>query len=96
MRKGIAEGRSGHMPLNKKSLDKLESQGYKFVLVKGLTSDHHYEHVEPQCLLLVPVKELPSDPGEKDVYAPIQSERLHQWAVEEQGSLEIVIGSGRS
>lgn len=95
MRKGIAEGRSGHTRLNNKSLDKLESLGYKFVLVKGLTSDHHYEHVEPRCLLLVPVKELPSDPAQKDVYAPIGSEILRQWACEVQDSLEFVI-AGKS
>jgi hypothetical protein len=91
MRKGIAEGRSAHIPLNRKSLEKLELQGFKFVLVKGLTPDHHYEHVEPHCLLLVPVRELPADPAEKDVYAPIRSEILLQWANESHDSLPVVI-----
>jgi hypothetical protein len=58
------------------------SKGYNFVLVKGFTTDNHYEHIDPGSLVLVPVKELPTDPGKKDVYAPIGSEILHQWANE--------------
>ncbi|MBL7739395.1 MAG: hypothetical protein JNK14_09255 [Chitinophagaceae bacterium] len=93
MRKGIAEGRSGTIKLTRHSLEKLESKGYRFVLVKGLTPDHHYEHVEPHCLLLVPIKELPSDPAKKDIYAPIGSEILRQWASEKQDTLEILIAN---
>ena len=91
MRKGIAEGRGSTTLLNAKELKKLESKGYKFVLVKGLTPDNHYEHVEPHCLILVPVKELPSDQGKKDIYAPIQSKILQQWAKEDSDSLKIFI-----
>jgi hypothetical protein len=93
MRKGIAEGRSGTIVFNQKSLDNLESKGYKFVLVKGFTTDNHYEHIDPHCLVLVPVKELPTDPGKKDIYAPIGSDILHQWANEKDSTIEIVIAN---
>jgi hypothetical protein len=93
MRKGIAEGRSGTIAFNQKSLDNLESKGYKYVLVKGFTADNHYEYVEPHFLVLVPLKELPTDPGKKDVYAPIESEILHQWANEKESTIEVVIAN---
>jgi hypothetical protein len=91
MRKGIAEGRSGTIKFNRKSLKKLENKGYRFVQVKGLTSDHHYEHVEPDCFLLIPLRELPDDPARKDIYAPIAGGILLKWADEKQGSPEIYI-----
>jgi hypothetical protein len=91
MRKGVSEGRAAKITLSKKSLASLESNGYKFVLVKGLTIDNHYDHVDPHYLVLVPLKELPADPGKKDIYAPIESEILQQWANEKNGTVEIVI-----
>jgi len=91
MRRAIAEGRSRKAILCPETLSLLESKGYKFVLVKGLTIDNHYDHVDPHYLILVPVKELPKDPALKDVYAPLHSEILQQWAMEKNDTTEIVI-----
>ena len=82
MRKGIADGRSGTVEFNVKALDNLQSRGYKFVHVIGLTADNHYDYTDPDCLLLVPLKELPTDPQKRDIYEPIESELLYKWAEE--------------
>jgi hypothetical protein len=91
MKKAVAEGRAPKTLLNPGSLAALEAKGYRFVLVKGLTIDNHYEHVEPHYVALIPVKELPRDPAKKDVYAPIKSEILKEWAREKNEGTEFVI-----
>ena len=91
MRKGIAEGQSNiHFDL--KTLKDLQKKGYKYVQVKGLTTDKHYDYTDPQIIVLVPLKELSSDPNKKDIYEPIESEILEQWATETDDNFEIVIG----
>ena len=58
MRKGITESNST-TPLTLQMLRKIEDEGFKFVQVKELTLDKHYDYVEPHFLVLVPMKELP-------------------------------------
>lgn len=93
MRKGIAERGSTPRPLTKEALAKIEKEGYKYVQIKGLTFDKHYEYVEPHYLVLVPMKELPTDPAQKDIYEPIASKILQQWATEKNDVLEILIAA---
>ncbi|MEO5685480.1 MAG: hypothetical protein ABIQ88_22730 [Chitinophagaceae bacterium] len=93
MRKGISEGRSGTIEFNAKALDNLQSRGYKFVHVIGLTADNHYDYTDPHCLLLVPLKELPTDPGKRDIYEPINSKLLYKWAGEINDHPRIVIAN---
>ena len=82
MRKGISDAKLGTKALTVSALDVLQSEGYKFVQVKGLTLDNHYDYVEPHFLVLVPFRELPTDPLKKDIYEPIASELLYKWARE--------------
>ncbi|HTE12107.1 MAG TPA: hypothetical protein VK645_14080 [Chitinophagaceae bacterium] len=91
MRKGIAAGRSGTVEFNVKALDNLQRKGYKFVHVIGLTADNHYDYTDPDFLLLVPLKELPTDPQKRDIYEPIKSELLYKWAAEVNEHPRIVI-----
>lgn len=91
MRKAAADGKSGTIKLNKKILDQLQHEGYKFVQVKGLTIDKHYDYVEPSLLVLVPFKELPTDSLRKDIYEPLKSELLYKWAAEKNENPEVVI-----
>ncbi|HTL09992.1 MAG TPA: hypothetical protein VL307_17075 [Chitinophagaceae bacterium] len=91
MRKGISEGRSGTVEFTVKALDSLQSRGFKFVHVIGLTVDNHYDYTDPQMLLLVPLKELPTDPEKKGIYEPIESELLYKWAREVNEHPKIVI-----
>jgi hypothetical protein len=90
MRKGLAEGNKS-TPFTLSSLRKIEKDGYKFVQVKGLTMDKHYEYIEPHFLVLVPMKELPTDQDKKDIYEPVPSELLQRWAVENDENMEIFI-----
>lgn len=82
MRKGIEEGRNANTQLSISALKLLEQKGYKYVQIKGLTADKHYEYVEPYYWVLVPMKELPVDPAKRDIYEPINSDILKQWALD--------------
>lgn len=92
MRKGITESNST-TPLTLQMLRKIEDEGFKFVQVKGLTLDKHYDYVEPHFLVLVPMKELPLAQDQKDVYEPLPSSLLKQWATEADDALEIVVST---
>jgi hypothetical protein len=41
--------------------------------------------------LLVPLKELPTDPQKRDIYEPVESELLYKWAAEVNEHPRIVI-----
>lgn len=68
-------------------------KGISLCRSKGLTIDKHYDYVEPYVLVLVPYKELPTDPMKKDIYEPIKSELLYKWAGEENKYPQIVIAN---
>ncbi len=93
MRKGIAEGQAATTPFTLTSLRKIEDAGYKFVQVKGLTADKHFDYIEPHCLILVPMRELPTDQAQKDIYEPVASPLLAQWAVEEDEFFPIMVAN---
>ena len=65
MRKGIAEVNTPTIPLTQSALLKIEKEGFKYVQVKGLTTDKHYDYIDPHFLVLVPMKELPVDQDKK-------------------------------
>jgi len=92
MRKGLAEGNKS-IPFTLTTLKKMEADGYKYVQVKGLTMDRHYDYIEPHFLVLVPMKELPSDQADKDIYEPVPSELLKKWASEKDEYMQIVIAN---
>lgn len=91
MRKAAADGTSGNIKFNRKTLDKLLEEGYNYVQVRGLTIDKHYDYIEPSLLVLVPLKELPVTSLKKDIYEPVNSELLYKWAAEKNENPEIVI-----
>ncbi|MFM9910137.1 MAG: hypothetical protein ACKVOW_12345 [Chitinophagaceae bacterium] len=91
MRNGIKDAKSGTILFSVEALDKLQKDGYRFVQIKGLNSDKHYDYIEPNSLLLVPYKVLPTDPFKKDIYEPIKSDLLYKWAAENNDYLEIFI-----
>ena len=90
MRKGIKQSR-GAKQLDEQILQTLARQGYKYVQIKGLTSDKRYDYLAPRFLLLIPLKELPEDPRERDIYEPIPSPLLDQWAQESDDHFKILI-----
>lgn len=92
MRKGITES-SSTTPLTLQMLRKMENDGYKYVQVKGLTFDKHYDYVEPHFLVLVPMKELPTAQEHKDIYEPLPSKLLQQWVSDGDDALEIMVST---
>lgn len=93
MRKGVTESRLRTTEFSTMALDNLQSRGYKFVQIKGLTIDNHFDYVEPHFLILVPFKELPTDPMKMDIYEPIKSDLLYKWAAEKNEYPEILIAN---
>jgi hypothetical protein len=91
MRKGEAEGQSATIQLTLQALLNLENSGYKFVQVKGLTMDKHYDYVEPHFIVLVPMKELPTSQINKDIYEPVDSELLRQWCNKSDDGTKVFI-----
>jgi hypothetical protein len=91
MRKAVADRRGATTPLSLQALQQLEDAGYKFVQVKGITRDKHYDYSEPSFLILVPIKELPANAEKKDIYEPVNSELLQQWANDKTDSVKVFI-----
>ena len=95
MRKGIAEAKGRTIVFDLRALNELKELGYKFVQVKGLTIDRHYEYIDPHFLILIPFKKLSSGILEKGIYEPLESDLLFQWASEVNLYTEIVVAFQR-
>ncbi len=91
MRKGAVTGNANTMALTLQALLGLENSGYKYVQVKGLTIDQYYDYVEPHCIMLIPMKELPTAQINKDIYEPVDSDLLREWAIDTDDTLQILI-----
>lgn len=91
MRKGIGESRRATAPLNPEALEELRRQGYRFVQVKALTIDNHYDYIEPSKFILVPLRALPTEPADKDIYEAIDSQLLQAWAMDNHPEVRICV-----
>jgi hypothetical protein len=91
MRKAIRDSKDAMVPLTVGLLEQLYGAGWRFVQVKGITVDLHYEHIEPHHFVLIPMKQLPKDQGDKDVYEPIDSELLRSWALETDAGASVFV-----
>jgi hypothetical protein len=76
-------------------LQKLKEQGFRFVLVKGYSLNRRSDYIELNHWMLEPVVQLPEDPARKEIYEPIDSEILLEWAssAEDVAFLEKVPGA---
>ena len=77
--------------LTKKSLQQLKDLGFRYVLVKGYTPDKRFDYIELNYFTLVPVMELPEDPAQKEIFAPIDSDILDEWANEPESGIKAFI-----
>lgn len=91
MRKGIRDGQKGTQLFTQKKLEQLIGKGYRYVQVKGLTTDYHYDYIEPSRIVLIPLRELPADQSAKDIYEPIDSQLLLSWACERDNRLKMFL-----
>ena len=91
MRKAVSEGRAATSRLSIEILERLQAKGYSFVQVKWLTPDNHYDFVVPASIVLIPMRDLPTDPARKDVYEPVDSDLLRQWAQSKNNTIQVYI-----
>jgi len=71
-------------------LQKLKDQGFRFVLIKGYSLNKRSDYIELNHWVLVPVMQLPEDPAQKEIYEPIDSEILLEWANATDGILAFI------
>jgi len=69
-----------HVTLTVDVLKKLKEKGYQYLQVQGFTMDHHPEYIEPNYLMLVPVKSLTANKATMDVYEEISGATIVNWA----------------
>jgi hypothetical protein len=77
--------------LTNESLQHLKDSGFRFVLVKGYTADGRVDYINFDYFSLIPVKDLPMEPGKKEIYEPIDSEILSEWARFPDEGLKVII-----
>ena len=77
--------------LTKESLQVLRELGFRHVLVVEYAPERYSGHIGLNRFKLVPVKELPEEPGKKGIYAPIDSEILDDWASQPDDGIEAFI-----
>ena len=75
----MAKSRSA-VRLTDQTLQELKDKGFRYVLVIGYIPDQRRSYIQLNHFTLVPVIELPLEPGEKEIYAPIDSDILLDWA----------------
>ncbi len=91
MKRGIDEAMSRTVAFTQKIVDELERTGYKYFQIKGLTIDRHSDYTEPYYILLVPIKALPEEQENKDIYEPINSEILKKWVTDDNEYPKILV-----
>ena len=73
----------GTTRLTQKILQQLKEKGFQYVLVKGYSPGKKMDWIELNAFRLRPVMELPKDPAEQEIFAPVDSEILQEWAAPE-------------
>jgi hypothetical protein len=66
--------------LTVRSLQQVKDKGFQYVLIKSYAPDRRHDYIQLNHLILVPVVELPRESGEKEIFAPIDSEIILDWA----------------
>ena len=77
--------------LTKKTLQQLKDKGFHYVLIKGYSLSKKVDYIELNTFRLIPVKELPKDPAQKEIYAPLDSDILLEWTSAGTGTIEAFI-----
>lgn len=78
-------------PFSMAVLEKLKHNGFQYVQVKGFTSDKKLDYMEPRYLVLIPMKELPADQGEIEIYESINSTLLVEWATHPRDGMDVLV-----
>jgi len=77
--------------LTLKNLQNLKDSGFLYVLVKGYSTGRRVDYIELNYFILTPVKDLPTDPAKKEIYEPIESPILIEWASFPENGVKVLI-----
>jgi len=91
MKKTRNELMANTIAYTQENLDELDRKGYKFFQIRGLTIDRHFDYTEPYYILLVPIKKLPEQQAEKDIYEPIDSEIFRKWVTDKNEYPKVLV-----
>jgi hypothetical protein len=78
-------------PFTIAALNTLKNKGFQYVQVKGFTSDKRLDYMEPRYWVLIPMKELPVDPGKIEIYESINSKLLLDWATHPYEGMDVLV-----
>ena len=95
MKNDIEEAFASTTKLSLPLLQKLKEKGFRYVQVMGFTTDRRLDYMEPRFLLLVPIRELSDDPEKKEIYEPIDSRILEDWANAPDDGIKILIAASK-
>jgi hypothetical protein len=73
------------------ALEALKDKGYRYVQIKGFTADKKLDYMEPRYWVLIPMKELPAGKGEIEIYEPINSQTLVEWATHPHDGMKVLV-----
>ena len=91
MKNETQQNKSASSDFTLKALQKLKDSGFRYVQIKGFTRDNRLDYIEPYYFVLIPIKNLPDDPNKKEIYEPINSSLLEDWANLPHERIKIVI-----
>ncbi len=77
--------------LTVESLQRIRSLGFQYFLIKGYAPGRKADYIELGFFTLVPVVELPIKQEEMEIYAPIDSEIVDEWASQKEGGVQAFI-----
>lgn len=78
-------------PLSRQSLQQLKDKGFRFVLVRSYATDRRVDYIEIHYFTLIPVMQLSDDPNQKEIYEPIDSEILLDWADAPSERMKVIV-----
>ncbi len=81
--------------LTSQGLQSLKDKGFRYVQIKGFTMDKRLDYMELRYFMLVPIKDLPDDPNKKEIYEPIDSEILMNWANSPDDGIEVLVATNQ-
>jgi len=94
MKNEIRENFQSTVRLTIQLLQQLKDKGYRYVQVKAFTQDKRLDYIDPRYFLLVPVRELSDDPDKKEIYEPINSDILLEWAGSPNVGIDVWVAQG--
>ncbi len=83
-------------PFTRAVMESLMNKGFRYVQVKGVTSDKKLDYMEPRYLVLIPMKALPDTPGSIEIYEAINSKLLQEWANHPHEGMQVMIAFNKN